>query len=240
MLSVNNIKFIKSLQLKKNRIESGLFVIEGEKMIIEAIQYIPGYIERIYYTHDPNNQFCHFPNEVISDKEMSRISGLKSPSKCLALIQSSFQVNVPNDNIGTLVLDDIQDPGNLGTIIRTADWFGIKEIICSEGTADMFNPKVVQATMGSIFHIDISYKNLCKYLNETKRSIYGAVLDGKNLKDIELDPDAVIVIGNESKGISPEIKKIITHPITIEKIGLAESLNAGIATGIILSKWRIR
>jgi TrmH family RNA methyltransferase len=240
VLSANKIKFIKSLQLKKNRIESGLFVIEGEKIVSEALSDIPQFIECIYHTYECDLNFRSASCEQISDKELSRISGLKSPNKCLALIQIDFNPKVSFENKGILVLDGIQDPGNLGTLIRTADWFGIREIVCSEDTADMLNPKVIQSTMGSLFHINISYKNLNDFFSKTSRNIYGAVLDGIPIQQVTFDEDSIIVIGNESKGISNEVKAHLTHPITIQKFGLAESLNAGIAAGIVLSSWRNR
>ncbi len=239
MLSINNIKFIKSLQQKKFRIESGLFVVEGEKIVDEALNFVPEFIECVYHTSDYNIAPNERPQEIITNKELSRISSLKNPNKCLALIQTGFRPKVSDKNIGTLILDGIQDPGNLGTIIRTADWFGIKKIVCSEDTVDIFNPKVLQSTMGSIFHIQISYTNILDYLSKANGNIYGAVLDGNSFNHVAFENDPIIVIGNESKGISSEVKALLTHPITIEKIGQAESLNAGIATGIILSKWRM-
>jgi TrmH family RNA methyltransferase len=240
VLSANKIKFIKSLQQKKNRIESGHFVAEGEKIVNEALTFVPESILCIYHTADFVIDNAEIPHEIVSKKELDRISGLKSPNKCLALIRTDFKPKVSGNNKGTLVLDGIQDPGNLGTIIRTADWFGIEKIVCSEDTVDCYNSKVLQSTMGSIFHMHISYTNLLKFLSEGNKKIYGAVLDGKKLNANIFEDDPIIVIGNESKGISPEIKRIISHPITIEKIGLAESLNAGVATGIILSNWRLK
>jgi TrmH family RNA methyltransferase len=240
VLSANKIKFIKSLQLKKNRIESGLFVIEGEKIVSEAISFVPEFIECIYHTSEYNIKLERLTSELITEKELSRISGLKSPNKCLALVQIGFHPNVSSDSKGTLVLDSINDPGNLGTIIRTADWFGIREIICSEDTADILNPKVIQSTMGSLFHMKITYQNLIEFFSGTSGNIYGAVLNGENMEDVSFDDDPIIIIGNESKGISSEIKSILTHPVTIQKYGLAESLNAGIATGILLCHWKKR
>ncbi len=240
MLSANKIKFIKSLQQKKNRIETGLFAVEGEKIVNEAITFVNESIHCIYHTADYVIENTDLPHEIISEKDLIRISGLKSPNKCLALIRTDFKPKVSRYNKGTLVLDGIQDPGNLGTIIRTADWFGVEKIVCSEDTVDSFNPKVLQSTMGSIFHIQISYTNLFDFLEKLDKKIYGAVLDGKSLIDNNLEEDATIVIGNESKGISPQVKQLVTHPITIGQIGLAESLNAGVATGIILSHWKMK
>lgn len=240
MLSANKIKFIKSLQLKKNRIENGHFVAEGEKIVSEALAFVPESVLCVYHTADFVFDNEDIPHEIISDKELGRISGLKSPNKCLALIRTDFKPKVSVNNKGTLVLDGIQDPGNFGTIIRTADWFGIQRIICSEDTVDSFNPKVLQSTMGSIFHIEISYTNLLKFLGNIDKNIYGAVLDGKSLSKNIFEEDPIIVLGNESKGISNIIKELITNPVTIDKIGFAESLNVGIAAGIILSNWRLK
>jgi TrmH family RNA methyltransferase len=240
VLSTNKIKFIKSLQQKKYRIENGLFVAEGEKIVNEALTFVPESIVGVYHTSDYHVSKNETNHEIISDKELSRISGLKSPNKCLALIRTGFQPKVSDNNTGTLVLDGIQDPGNLGTIIRTADWFGIKKIICSEDTVEFYNSKVLQATMGSIFHVEIAYTNIKEFLSAADNNIYGAVLDGKNLNENIFEEDPIIVIGNESKGISIEVRNLLTHPITIKKNGFAESLNAGVATGIILSHWRVK
>lgn len=218
--------------------ESGLFVIEGEKIISEAISSVPKYIECIYHTAEFDMHLGVLSNELVTEKELSRISGLKSPNKCLALIRIDFQPMISNENKGTLVLDGIQDPGNLGTLIRTADWFGIREIVCSEDTADMLNPKVIQSTMGSLFHIHITYQNLTDFFSKSSGNIYGAVLDGIPIQDVAFDEDPIIIIGNESKGISTNVKAHLTHPVTIEKFGRAESLNAGIAAGIVLSHWK--
>jgi RNA methyltransferase, TrmH family len=147
----------------------------------------------------------------------------------------SFQL--PPHTFG-LVLDDIRDPGNLGTIIRTADWYGINHIIASEETADFYNPKVISATMGSFTRMNIFYTSLPEYLSETKTKVFGAFLDGKNVHEITFDSGGFIVIGNESRGISPDVEKLVSERITIPRFGKAESLNAAIATAVICDNIR--
>jgi TrmH family RNA methyltransferase len=138
----------------------------------------------------------------------------------------------------TLILDGIQDPGNLGTIIRTADWFGLDQIIVSSDTASCYNPKVVQSTMGSILRVDVIVSDLTELIQSAKMPIYGAVLEGKSIKTTELAKEGILIIGNESKGIRSPLLAMITDPITIPRYGAAESLNAAVATGIILAKWQ--
>ena len=167
---------------------------------------------------------------------MKQISALKTPGKLLAVVR----IPVPKASNSDLIiaLDGIQDPGNLGTIIRTADWFGISSIVCSKDTVDCFNQKVVQATMGSLFRMSIQYVDLDSYLAETSIPIYGALLDGKDMYSSPMEKQGILLIGNEGKGISNVIKAHVTHPILIPKYGEAESLNAAMATGIILAEYK--
>jgi RNA methyltransferase, TrmH family len=232
-LSKNKIKLIRSLRLKKNRDAERLFIVEGEKIIDELIATLPEAIEFICTTK-PTFSFDHCFH--IDARGMKEISQLTTPGEVLAVVRFVTPSDLQNDLI--LVLDGIQDPGNLGTIIRTADWFGVSKIVCSNDTVDCYNPKVVQATMGSLFRMSIEYTDLSAYLSKTDLPIYGALLDGVDMYAAPLEKKAVLVIGNEGKGISDEVKPWVTMPIFIPKYGQAESLNAAMATGIILAEYR--
>jgi len=235
-ISKNKIKWIRSLKMKKNRDLLQLFVVEGEKMVLELIKDWSAHIECIV-SMDNNFKFsgeCLFADE----RKMKEISQLSTPNKLLAVVKKPEMISLANSTT-ILALDGIQDPGNMGTILRTADWFGIQNIICSNQCVDIYNSKVVQSTMGSIFRVNIQYVDLKEYLKTTKLPIYGALLEGENIYTKELSR-GIIVMGNEGKGISGEILPLITHPIHIPKFGQSESLNVSIATGIILSEFARR
>ena len=239
MLSKSNIKYIQSLTQKKFRDIENIYIIEGPKMLEEALNNVPELIKVIYRTKSckPVTVLGSTVLDIeISDFELAKISSLKTPNQVLALVAQSEKKNIelPNNSL-SLALDGIQDPGNLGAIIRIADWFGIKNIICSNDTVDCYNSKVLQSTMGSIFRTHVFYTDLTAYLSETKLPVYGALLSGKALKTVEKPQSGILIIGNESKGIRTDIQKLIQHKVTIEKYGDAESLNAAVATGIILS-----
>ena len=231
MITKNQIKFIKSLSLKKNRIKEQLFIAEGEKIVSELLRS-DFEIKNIYATKEwkvSNDNITQ-----ISNAELQRISNLKSPNKVLAVVQFKNHKIIKHDGI-TLVLDEINDPGNLGTIIRMCDWFGVKQIICSKNTVDIFNPKVVQSAMGSAFRVQVNYTDLENYLSDITTPIYGAFMDGKNLKEVKIPKSAHLVMGNEANGISAEINKLITDKVAIKNIGKsAESLNVAVATSILL------
>lgn len=241
-ISNNEIKTIKSLSQKKFRDSYGLFIVEGEKMVEEA-KKSNFTIEKIYYK-----------DEIGSDK-MSRISALSSPSPVLAVLKQP-KTELEKDEINLesklyLALDGVRDPGNLGTIIRIAEWFGIEAIFASKDTVELFNPKVVQSTMGAIFRMKIFYvdiEELTKKFINNNGSVYGTFLDGENIYKKEIntgkDSPSLVVIGNESEGISPKIEKLVTDklyipPYPIDNPG-SESLNAAIATAITLSEFRRR
>ena len=183
----------------------------------------------------------HCPVTMVSTREMERISMLTTPPEILALVeQKTFAANDLRIDLPLLVLDDIRDPGNLGTIIRTADWFGFEQILCSPTCVELTNPKVIQATMGSVFRMPIAYTDLESFLQASKasgRAIYGALLEGENLFKKEKSSDSIIVIGSESHGIRSAVLPFITHPITIPRAegSVTESLNASMAAGIILA-----
>jgi len=231
VITKNQIKFIKSLSLKKKRIKEQLFIAEGEKVVSELLRS-DFEIKNIYATKEwevSNDNITQ-----ISNAELQKISNLKSPNKVLAVVQFKNHKIIKHDGI-TLVLDEINDPGNLGTIIRICDWFGVKQIICSKNTVDIFNPKVVQSAMGSTFRVKVNYTDLVNYLSDITTPIYGAFMDGKNLKEVKLPKSAHLVMGNEANGISAEINKLITDKVAIKNIGKsAESLNVAVATSILL------
>ena len=241
MLSKSQAKYIQSLGQKKVRDEEGVFIAEGPKIIAELLASADANILQLYALHDwiaANRNDCNGVEIIeIDENDLTKISQLTTPNKVLALVKKQeTPVHLSAKETVSLVLDTIQDPGNLGTIIRIADWFGIKQIICSKNCADMYNPKVVQSTMGSIVRVKMLYTDLAPWLEEQKDVfIYAAALDGQNVTAMKKITEGLIVIGNESKGISAEIFEQVDVKITIPRIGKAESLNAAVATGIILS-----
>ncbi|MBI2283230.1 MAG: RNA methyltransferase [Bacteroidetes bacterium] len=236
MLSKNELKYIQSLCQKKQRQEERLFIVEGAKPVEELLltQYE---VKGIYALPAWAEKHRSLPNlTVITEQELDRISNLQSPNQVLAVVVQPEQSAGPVlENQLTLVLDNIQDPGNLGTIIRIADWFGIRQIVASPDTVELYNPKVIQSTMGSFARVELWYMPLLPFLQAVKLPVYGALLTGKNLYEETSLKEGLLLIGNESKGITPELLQFISHPITIPRIGGAESLNAAVAAGIIVS-----
>mgnify|MGYP003575593126 FL=1 len=244
MLNKSEVKYIQSLSQKKFRDEEGVYLIEGPKIVGEALSSPQPQVKKVYALKEwlvSNEELCkNIECEAVAGFELERISQLKTPNQVLAIVAlpGVEHFKFAKDQPG-LVLDGIQDPGNLGTIIRIADWFGIYQVICSKDCADAYNPKVVQSTMGSIFRVKLLYTDLGKWLDSNRDlAFYGAALDGIPLKNIPAISNGLVVIGNESKGIRPEVMSRVTQKITIEKWGAAESLNAAVATGIILSHLR--
>lgn len=253
MVSKAIIKLIHSLEMKKNRRTSGLFVAEGPKVVGELLgHYQLHSVVAIKDWIDNNGKLL---NECAvyeaSDEELRKASLLQHPQEVIALFRITYPASA--DNISAiansdlvLALDGVQDPGNLGTIIRIADWFGISTIVCSPATADAFNPKVVQATMGSIARVNIIYRDMIDFLDSlpSDTPIYGTLLDGENIYAQELSPNGVIVMGNEGNGISPEVRTRINRRLLIpdyrrgEKC--AESLNVAIATAVTCAEFRRR
>jgi TrmH family RNA methyltransferase len=242
-MTKSDVKYIQSLAHKKQREEEGLFVVEGVKMVDELLHNFPERIVRIFATENWINdrkqivKKYHLIDSTDLDA-LNRISFLQTPNEVLALVSLPAIEMVPSISSGvTLLLDQIQDPGNLGTIIRTADWFGVKQIICSTDTSDAFAPKVVQASMGSLMRLNIFYLDLESFL-KTKKDVpvYTAELNGESVYDIKFNKPMILVIGNESKGVSEHISQLASKKITIPKVGNAESLNASVAAGIILSQ----
>jgi len=240
MINKNELKYIQSFAHKKHWAEESVFMIEGPK-IMEELMASEWVIRHAYATKDwiQSQPFKpHYVTEV-ADFELDKMTQLQKANQVLALVEKK-QINAPLNLKGklTLLLDGIQDPGNLGTIIRTADWFGLNQIIVSADTASCYNPKVVQSTMGSILRVDVIVADLVEFIQSSKMPIYGAVLEGKSIQTTELNREGLLLIGNESKGIRSPLLSMISHPISIPKYGDAESLNAAVATGIILAKWQ--
>jgi TrmH family RNA methyltransferase len=241
MITKNQVKYIQSLGQKKSRDIENHFIAEGPKLVNELLTAENCRIHQLFALKGWINENPNAGNQTevieLSDAELDKISQLTTPNQVLAVIEKLQWKNDPEmkGNI-SLALDTIQDPGNMGTIIRLADWFGIKNIFCSADCADVYSPKVVQASMGSISRVRVEYTDILSWLIENKDvRIYAAVLDGRDITKMEKINEGIIVIGNESKGISGEILKLANVQITIPGKGEAESLNAAVATGIILS-----
>lgn len=235
-LSKNKIKWIRSLQEKKFREAEEKFVVEGEKMVLEALELIPERVELIVHLHefDPGEVACE--KLSCTARELKQISSFQTPNKMLAVLRKERSI-IKTDGL-VLALDGIQDPGNMGTIIRTADWFGVETILCSTDTVDCYNPKVIQASMGSIYRVKVHYTDLKTFISDTKKPIYGALLNGKNVYETQLATDGILLMGNEGKGIRPELINCISVPLTIPRFGQAESLNVSTATAILLSEFK--
>ncbi|MEG2369814.1 MAG: RNA methyltransferase [Alistipes sp.] len=241
----SDIQLVKSLADKRARTESGLFVAEGEKLIAE----LRTSALRVHKIFALEGIFPPTEAEVVTAKEMERLSLLKTANNSLALVEiPHYELSVKQVvNQLVIALDEVQNPGNIGTIIRLADWFGVEDVICSEATADCFNPKVVQATMGSILRVRVHYTNLTQFLAEAARlkmPIYGTFLEGENIYKSTLSPAGVIVMGNEGRGITAACTQHITRKLFIPSYPVdragSESLNVAIATGIICSEFRRR
>lgn len=253
MITNAQIKAITSLQEKKYRNQTNSFVVEGRKMAEELLRsdYEIINIFALNTWTLPNTSFAinkvhkNIDEKItyISEKELERISSLKTPDDVLCIVKQKKTQKINLDNQLVLALDNINNPGNLGTIIRLATWFGVKNIICNENTVDCYNQKVLQSTMGAIFHVNLFYTNLYQCLqSHTSQNIYGTVLqNGKNIYNEALTNEGIIVIGNESHGISKDILQMINRPITIPcfaKENEIESLNASVACGVILSEFK--
>lgn len=244
MLSKTHTKYIQNLSHKKFRDESGLFIAEGPKVVTELLtggNFVCKEILAVQnWVNDNDKLLGSYKTatiQIIEDFELKKISALATSHQVLAVFKKRSQhVDITLAGKITLALDAIQDPGNLGTIIRIADWFGITDIICAAGTTDIYNPKVVQSTMGSLGRLNIVYTDLPVWLQKNKQvKIFSASLDGKDVRKTGKLTEGIIVIGNEANGVSEEVLKLVAEKITITKTGEAESLNAAVATGIILS-----
>lgn len=239
MLSKNQVKLIRSLKKKKFRQANQLFLAEGIKVVEELVES-SFKLHKLYCTVSYLNSLKVTDLQIITEKELQMISDFTNPNQVIGIFEIPKE-NQPAKNGLTVVLDGINDPGNLGTIIRLCDWFGVSQLICSENTVDCFNPKVVQASMGSLTRVAINYKDLKTYLAEESRTIYGTFLNGENIYNTKPIKDSVIVLGNEANGISDQIKELVQNKITIPQFGeqkKTESLNVAAATAIFLSEFR--
>lgn len=242
MISKAKVSFIKSLQVKKYRLAEQCFLVQGAKAVNEVLasDYT---VELLVGTASflQGASQARKAKEVseATESELTALGSVETNSSALAVVRMKppSRPVIPKDNF-TLVLDDIRDPGNLGTIIRTADWYGIATILASDETADWYNPKVINATMGSFLRVEVHYGSLDEWLASADLPVYGTFLDGKDVHTIDFGKGGLIVIGNESRGISAEVEKRVTQRITIPRIGKAESLNASVATAIVLDNLR--
>lgn len=239
MVSKNQIKLITSLQQKKYRKQEQLFFAEGVKVVQELL-HSNFELQDLFTT---KQDFLTVPkNKVhaISEAELKKISALTTPNTCLAVFKIPKVKEMVEKGL-IVALDDVRDPGNLGTIIRLCDWFGIETLFCSEESVDIYNPKVVQATMGSISRVNVVYGNLETFLSQTKLPIFGTFMDGKNIYQEELPKEGIIIMGNEANGISTSVEKLVSDRIAIPRFGnlqVTESLNVATATAIILSEFK--
>ena len=239
MLSKNQIKLITSLQQKKYRKQEQLFFAEGVKVVQELL-HSNFELQELFTTKQDFLSVSKDKLHAISEAELKKISALATPNSCLAVFKIPKAKETKESGL-ILALDDVRDPGNLGTIIRLCDWFGIETLFCSEETVDIYNPKVVQATMGSISRVNVVYGDLENFLVTTKLTVFGTFMDGKNIYQESLPNDGVIVMGNEANGISEAVEKLVTDRIAIPRFGdlqITESLNVATATAIILSEFK--
>ena len=241
MASKKDIQLLTSLKQKKYRKSTGLFLVEGEKTVTDYIR--AGYKPEYLWAQKEFDAGLLSAAERVSEKILSRVSSFKSPPPVVAAFQIPVKEQIPESDKGlTLVLDGLQDPGNLGTIIRLADWFGVNHIICSPDTVDVYNPKVIQAAMGSTARLPVFYTGLKSYLSQCKRPVLAAVLKGDNLYETDLPRDVVMVMGNEARGINPSIIPPAGVNISIpgKKNNPVDSLNVATATAVILGEWSRR
>ena len=245
MISKNLIKLIKSLEQKKYRKREKLFVAEGPKVVGDLMALMAP--QRVIATSEWYKEKKISEDVVVTEDEIRKVSFLQHPQDVLALFGLPEMEELPVEQLRdhlTLALDDVQDPGNLGTIIRLADWFGIEHILCNLGTADAYSPKVVQATMGSIARVKLHYTNLAEYLEQLQDAVpvYGTFLDGNNLYAEKLSPSGIIIMGNEGNGISEQVERYVTKRLLIPSYPAerptAESLNVAIATAITCAEFR--
>ena len=239
MLSKNQIKLITSLQQKKYRFANQLFFAEGIKVIQELL--VSNFeLVNLFSTKDDFEEVSNDKKTIIPESDLKKISALTTANTCFAVFKMAEEKPIIESGL-ILALDSIRDPGNLGTILRLCDWFGINQLICSNETVDIYNPKVVQATMGSIARVNVNYIDLNAFIAQSKIPVFGTFMDGENIYKSTLPQEGIIIMGNEANGISPELEKLVKNKITIPRFGSlqkTESLNVSTATAIILSEFR--
>ena len=239
MLSKNQIKLITSLQQKKQRFVNQLFFAEGIKVIQELVESNFELVH-LYTTQNDFEEVSQDKKTIISENELKKISALATQNSCLGVFRILADKKIIESGL-ILALDSIRDPGNLGTILRLCDWFGIDQIVCSKDAVDIYNPKVVQATMGSIARVNVNYIDLENFIGQTQLPVFGTFMLGNNIYKTDLPQEGIIVMGNEANGISPELEKLIKNRLTIPRFGSlqkTESLNVATATAIVLSEFR--
>lgn len=239
-LAKSQSKYIKSLQQKKYRDLNKQFVVEGVKLVKELMNHLD-LVDYVVYIGDIQDYDFPFPERAyqLSPKELTMISSLKTPNKILAVCNQVLPVGELDFTKSIIALDEISDPGNLGTILRIADWFGIEQIVCAPESVDVFNPKVVQATMGAIFRVNVRTMSLSKLIHSApdEVKVYLADMEGENLYTAEVSAPFILVMGSEGHGVSDEIRKLVPNVISIPQIGGGESLNVAVSTGIIISEF---
>ena len=239
MVSKNQIKLITSLQQKKYRITHQLFFAEGVKVIQELLDS-NFELEHLYTTQYDFEEVSGAKKSLIHENDLKKISALTTPNSCLAVFKIPQEREIATSGL-IIALDDIRDPGNLGTILRLCDWFGVEQVVCSRETVDIYNPKVVQATMGSITRVNVAYLDLCDYITQTDLSVFGTFMDGENIYKSNLPQEGIIIMVNEANGISEAVEELIKKRIAIPRFGdlqKTESLNVATATGIVLSEFK--
>lgn len=244
MLSKNQLKYIQSLHQKKYRQQHGAFLVEGAKSVQEVLQS-DFQTELLVATEEFYKENAHLtdnqrtPVEIASVADLQRAGTLESNNAALAVVRTKENRPLlagPDEIV--LILDDIRDPGNLGTILRIADWYGVRKVLCSETTADVYNPKVISASKGSFTRVNWWYGNIEQVLQNSTDAVYGAFLDGEDVHTLDFGVSGYLVMGNESNGIRPQTEQYVTKRVTIPRYGDAESLNVGIATAVLLDNWQ--
>lgn len=239
MLSKNQVKLIHGLKKKKIRQSENLFIAEGIK-VVEELLGSKLKVRKLFFTNAYLNPYNVTDYQIITDKELQLISDFSSPNQVLGIFEIPAFKEPVHKGL-TVLLDEVNDPGNLGTIIRLCDWFGVDQLVCSKNTADCYNQKVVQASMGSLARVNVTYVDAVSYLKNEKRPVYGTFLNGENVYLTPLVSDAVLVLGNEANGISKAVEAYVTQKITIPQFGekhLTESLNVAMAAAVFLSEFR--
>lgn len=247
MISKNRISELRKLHLKKFRDESRLFIVEGRKsveMLLASHFAIREILTSEQFAQSHRSMLSEHPVTIVATSDLERVTALNTSPELLAVVEQPRDLGLLNDDEPVVVLDRIADPGNMGTIIRTADWFGIRQVVCSPDCVELYNPKTIQATMGSFCHVKVWYQPLVPFLQKQRESrrVIGAFLNGESVRSFEFHRNDVLVIGSESHGISPDVEKCITHRITIPDgnagTPTAESLNAGVAAAILMFQMR--
>lgn len=238
MIAKNKIKLIRSLHQKKYRNQHGLFFVEGLKTVNELLTS-DFEVQTVFAAEQKVIAVTEEKLELVSESELKKISALATPNKVLGVFKIPIVKKIDFED-WIVVLDDVRDPGNLGTIIRLCDWFGIRHLVCSSNTVDCYNPKTLQATMGSISRVNVGYTKLADFLSEVNVPVYGAFMEGETVYDAKLPNTGILVMGNEAKGISEEVKAFVSQKISIPQFGIeiTESLNVATASAILLNEIR--